>query len=248
MPIDSFPPGVAEQLQWYVYRLIDPRNGETFYVGKGNGGRIFAHARGDSLAGDEDAHDLKAQRIKEIRAAGLEVGHVVHRHGIRESSMAYQIEAALMDAYPGLTNKVGGHGSGFHGPRHVEEIVRLYEAEPFEANEPLLLISVRGTFQDETIGVYEAARYAWKVNPKRARKHTLVLAHNGGLVVEAFRATDWLEANTENFPGREPAPGRWGFVGAHAEPAVRSRYVRKRVPERYRRRGAANPIRYCEPE
>lgn len=27
---------VAEQLQYYVYRLIDPRNGQTFYVGKGN--------------------------------------------------------------------------------------------------------------------------------------------------------------------------------------------------------------------
>ena len=31
----AFQPGVVEQLNWYVYRLIDPRNGETFYVGKG---------------------------------------------------------------------------------------------------------------------------------------------------------------------------------------------------------------------
>lgn len=35
MPTDSFPPEVADILKWYVYRLIDPRNGETFYVGKG---------------------------------------------------------------------------------------------------------------------------------------------------------------------------------------------------------------------
>jgi hypothetical protein len=27
--IDSFPPGVAGKLRTYVYRLIDPRNGET---------------------------------------------------------------------------------------------------------------------------------------------------------------------------------------------------------------------------
>jgi hypothetical protein len=33
--IDSFPAGVATKLKTYVYRLIDPRNGETFYVGKG---------------------------------------------------------------------------------------------------------------------------------------------------------------------------------------------------------------------
>ena len=81
MPIDSFPPGVAEQLKWYVYRLIDPRNGETFYVGKGRGNRIFAHARGNyadtvshdtglsEVADTEDAVDLKIKRINGISGA-----------------------------------------------------------------------------------------------------------------------------------------------------------------------------------
>jgi hypothetical protein len=35
---DSFPPDVAQKLKTYVYRLIDPRNGETFYVGRVAGG------------------------------------------------------------------------------------------------------------------------------------------------------------------------------------------------------------------
>jgi hypothetical protein len=34
MDIKEFPPGVIEHLGWYVYRLIDPRYGNTFYVGK----------------------------------------------------------------------------------------------------------------------------------------------------------------------------------------------------------------------
>ena len=38
-----FTPEVIEQLQYYVYRLIDPRNGQTFYVGKGKGNRLYAH-------------------------------------------------------------------------------------------------------------------------------------------------------------------------------------------------------------
>jgi len=42
---ESFPPGVATKLKTYVYRLIDPRNGETFYVGKGQGDRVFPHIR-----------------------------------------------------------------------------------------------------------------------------------------------------------------------------------------------------------
>ena len=32
-----------------VYRLIDPRNGETFYVGRGKGNRVFSHIRADPL-------------------------------------------------------------------------------------------------------------------------------------------------------------------------------------------------------
>ena len=84
-----------------MYRLTDPRNGETFYVGKGRGNRIFDHARGEvSTTGSpetddaEDATDLKLQRIKEIKAAGLAVGQIVHRHGIEQEAVAYEIEAA----------------------------------------------------------------------------------------------------------------------------------------------------------
>ena len=110
---------VAKHLGWYVYRLIDPRNGETFYVGKGRGNRVLQHAVLAEVSAqgedEEDATDLKLQRIKEIRTAGLAVGHVIHRHAIESSKVAYQIEAALIDAYPGLTNKAGGHGSGDYG-------------------------------------------------------------------------------------------------------------------------------------
>ena len=53
---DHFSPGIAEFLGWYVYPLIDPRNGETFYVGKGLGDRLFQHV-GEALIeqDDEDA-------------------------------------------------------------------------------------------------------------------------------------------------------------------------------------------------
>jgi uncharacterized protein len=46
----SFPPEVAARLGTYVYRLIDPRSGETFYVGKGRGNRVFAHIRAEEAS------------------------------------------------------------------------------------------------------------------------------------------------------------------------------------------------------
>src|SRR4051794_29891847 len=101
----SFSPEVSAKLATYVYRLIDPRNGETFYVGKGRGNRVFAHIRAEeSISGDE--LDNKLARIREIRLSGLEVGHVIHRHGMDDAT-AFEVEAALMDAYPGLTNIAG---------------------------------------------------------------------------------------------------------------------------------------------
>ncbi|WP_191905842.1 hypothetical protein [Nitrincola iocasae] len=43
--MDKFPAEVIEKLKNYVYRLIDPRNGETFYVGRGIGNRLYSHIR-----------------------------------------------------------------------------------------------------------------------------------------------------------------------------------------------------------
>jgi len=94
MQPDKSPPEVADRLAWYVYRLIGSRNGETFYVGKGRDNRVVQHAKAAlATTQDEDETDLKFQRIKNITAAGLEVGHMIHRHGIHDPDVAYQIEA-----------------------------------------------------------------------------------------------------------------------------------------------------------
>lgn len=249
MQPDRFPPGVAERLQWYVYRLIDPRNGETFYVGKGRGDRVFQHAKGALMPGkDEDAADLNSQRIKEITTAGLEVAHVIHRHGIKEESAAFEVEAALIDAYPGLMNRVSGRGTGDYGVRHVQEIIADYSAQPFEAQEPLILISIARSYEEEGKNIYDAVRGCWRIDVNKAKKFKLVLAHRHGIVLGAFRPAEWLPATKANFPWLdEDVKGRFGFVGEEAEPTVANLYVRRRVPDIYRTKGAANPVRFIRP-
>lgn len=71
-----------------------------------------------------------------------------------------------------------------------------------------------------------------------------MLATLQGLIVGAFVAQDWLPATTEHFPDREEAPGRYGFIGEEAADELTRRYVGKRVPDDYRKPGAANPIKY----
>ena len=248
MPADSFPPEVAKKLNWYVYRLLDPRNGETFYVGKGKGDRVFAHVAGLIASDPNEVSDPKLQRIKAIHLAGLEVGHIIHRHGLATQHSAYEVEAALIDAYPGLTNKVRGQGSADYGSRHVDEIIAEHTAEEFQVGEPLMLICINKLYY--THSTYEAVRCAWKVNVHRANRYKLVLAHVRGLVVGAFRPTEpWIRANKADFPAQldENIPDRWGFVGKEAEDEIQSHYVGKRVPTRFQKKGARGPVRYCDP-
>jgi hypothetical protein len=40
-----FSKSVSDGLNCYVNRLIDPRNGETFYISEGCGNRVFAHVK-----------------------------------------------------------------------------------------------------------------------------------------------------------------------------------------------------------
>lgn len=236
--MQSFPPGVAEKLKTYVYRLIDPRNGETFYVGKGQGNRVFAHIRAE-IKTDDPGDKLK--RIHEIRAAGFEVSHVIHRHGL-DPTTAFEVEAALIDAYPGLTNAVIGAGSNEFGAMHAQEIVTRYQAKVADIRHRAILINVNRSATETSL--YEATRYAWKIAVKKAKRAEIVLAVRRGIIIAVFEVEDWLPATERNFPGHEPAPGRYGFVGHDASDDIRRMYVGRQIPEKYRKKGAANPIKY----
>lgn len=239
----GFPPGVAEKLAWYVYRLIDPRNGETFYVGKGRNDRIFQHAQG-AVSDQEDALSAKLGRIRSILASGLNVIYLVHHHGIEDEETAYRIETAVMDCFPGLTNIVGGHGGGQFGARHVEQIISEYAAVEFEPRERILAISIGQTHAERSI--YDAVRGVWKLDVERARQQEIVLAVVGRVVRGVFRAQAWVPATIENFPHlTEDLPGRVGFVGSPAEPTVVERYLNRLVPRAYQH--GQNPVRFITP-
>jgi hypothetical protein len=234
---------VSDKLKCYVYRLIDPRSGTTFYVGRGQGNRVFSHAAGDEKPSkSEDSDSLKIRTIREIRNGGFHVQHVIHRHGMNEES-AKEVEAALIDAYPGLTNIQSGCDSD-RSAMHATQVIRLYEAEEAKFEHNVVLITINRTIEDRPI--IDAVRYAWKIDPTRARKLDYVLAVANGMIVGAYVADEWLAATPENFPGfPETDPERFGFRGREAPEEVQSMYLRKRVPPA--KPGAANPIRYEEP-
>jgi uncharacterized protein len=267
MPMQrSFPSEVSAGLGYYVYRLVDPRNGDTFYVGKGRGDRVFCHVQeaieAEKQAGrmsehlSKDERDLKSdtlvdnlkfKTIQDIQNSGLEVVTIVHRHGMSEST-AFEVEAALIDAYPRLTNLVLGHGSQDQGAASLSELMRRYAAVDLEPKHSLLAISVGISYQRENRELYDAVRYAWVLDSKKAKKAELVLAHTGGLVKGVFVPENWYRANDPSLGA--PAgleENRWGFVGRPADKSIKELYAGKRIPARYRKKGAANPVRYINP-
>ena len=92
--------------------------------------------------------------------------------------------------------------------------------------------------------LYEATRFAWKLSKPRAEKAEVILTIYQGEIKAAFIADEWQEATTENFPDREPAPGRFGFIGREASFDIQELYVGKRIPDKYRRWGIASPCLY----
>jgi hypothetical protein len=105
-----------------------------------------------------------------------------------------------------------------------------------------LLINVNRSA--DKLPLYDATHYAWVVNPRRAQDAEVILAVRQGVIIGAFEPSEWLEATKENFPDRDPVPGRYGFKGREAPDDVARLYLNRRVPDEYRRPGAANPIKY----
>jgi LEM3-like protein len=96
-------------MTYYVYELVDPRNGEVFYVGKGCRGRIDAHeveARAGRLS-------RKCDRIREIETAGQVVGKRKVRTFVDEGA-TYDFEVELIEAH-GLARLTNVSSGGFGG-------------------------------------------------------------------------------------------------------------------------------------
>lgn len=255
MKFKSFPREIHESIGYYVYRLIDPRNGQTFYVGKGKGNRVFDHAKQELLIASheeetEDEISLKLQTIGSIRKAGLEVLHVIHRHGMDEST-CFEVEAALIESYPTLTNISGGHNNEEHGCAHADQLIAKYRLEETPLDMQFIAINITRSIEERT-SIYEASNWCWKIAEWRRQKKTPVIAHTAGIVKGVFEVERWCRADDSSFKSKmihahdpEKIKQRWGFHGINANEQLAERYINKRLPKA--KKGHASPLRFMGP-
>jgi hypothetical protein len=110
----------------------------------------------------------------------------------------------------------------------------------------MLLVCVNRTYEAE--GVYDAARYSWKISLAKAEQAAYVLPVAHGFIVGVFEPNEWLPAGKSNFPtvsdkhgNWERQSGRFGFVGRSASNDI-ALLIGKRIPTGWGFGG--NPIRY----
>lgn len=77
--------------QYYVYALIDPRNNEYFYIGKGKGKRYLSHLKTNK----RDFNLTKLERIGNIKNSGFEIKIEILFSNITEDT-AFELEKILI--------------------------------------------------------------------------------------------------------------------------------------------------------
>ena len=110
-----------------------------------------------------------------------------------------------------------------------------------EITEKCIIIKVRQWSVDRhgdvfSDAIYEATRASWKMRIERAEKADYVLSVMDGVVKAMYCDMKWRHSDNR--------PERVLFDGKEAPEAIKNKYIGKRIPQEYRRKGLASPCLY----
>lgn len=183
---------------YYVYALVDPRNNQVFYIGKGNANRVFSHEIESEK--DSKSEKLKLQIIRSIENDGFFVKRIMVNWGLTETE-AFIAEATLINLLNympqfHLTNEVSGHH--VRGSMTVEEFELQYGAIPLEEKDikhSILVIKINKLYKRDMTAdkLYDTVRGFWSasLNSIRTRKVKYVFGVYNGLIVAVYKPDEW---------------------------------------------------------
>jgi hypothetical protein len=215
----KFTKTTLESLGHYVYGLIDPSNGQIFYVGKASANnRAFDHLK------ETASESKKHLRIKEIRLRGLEPQIEVLRYGLKSVDDAFQIEAAIIDTLgiENLTNKVRGHGIE-RGRLNLRDIERLHGSKPIKINqikEKCIIFLVNKTYSptQDKFNLYDCTRGCWGIGPEKRKQSRIALSVYDSVIIEVYNIEAWFKAGATLSTRIYNQPkNKWEFVGKPIE-------------------------------
>ena len=87
--------------KWYVYFLIDPRDNQIFYIGKGTGNRMFKHVA--NVKAGKEPNPIKREIIQELWDEDKEPKYQINAYFWDEKA-AYAHESKLIREYEPMAN------------------------------------------------------------------------------------------------------------------------------------------------
>lgn len=250
---------------YYVYGLIDPRNKQIFYIGKGTGNRVFEHEKESQES--PDSEKLKLKTIANVKEAGLEVEKIIINCNLTESE-AFSAEAALINAFNyvsdiGLTNIVAGHHSSEAlDVNDFEKMNGAVELKETDIRHKIMVIKINRLYHRGMSGdvLYDSVRGIWRASLSRVRTVDYVFGVYNSLIVAVYKPTDWfickdakdklprqgieLNSKTENrvfFIDK-------GFENNEPQDEAEEFYLYKSIAKLKLNQSAQNPITYLNPK
>lgn len=256
---EEFSIKAQESIKYYIYCLVDPKDKNIFYIGKGKGNRVFQHAK---AALDKNVKSDKLELIRKIQRRHNpkfnKVKYYFLRSGIETEAEAYEYESLAIDLIriidkkqKPLTNIQTGSHSGQVGLMTLKEIKQKYEPEYLTTAIPVILITINIEYEDlkQKIQnslidensfeqeIYERTRKSWVVSFKKVQTIKYALAVYRGYTVAAYEVASWNKIEAD--------PRRCEFHGRiiQKDEALYQELVEKLV-RRSSSKGSQNPIRY----
>ena len=215
---------------YYVYGLIDPRNKQIFYIGKGTKNRVFEHER-ESL-GSPDSEKLKLKTIAAIKNAGLT--NTVAGH--------HSAEALSVDEYERINGAIELEEKDIRHKILVIKINRLYK---------------RG--MDEKV-LYDVVRGIWRASKEKVKTVEYVFGVYNSLIVAVYKPSEWFVCKEakDRLPRQDidltpKTENRLFFVDERYEQGLpldenESFYIGKSIAGLKLNQSAQNPITYLNPQ
>lgn len=247
--MDKFSKQLHPKIGYYVYLLIDPRDNSIFYIGKGQGDRLFDHVKG-AVKEEDSSLSPKNDLIKEIKSEGKEVEYRIVRWNLKDEEEAFQIESVLIDIFTNeglkkngeIRNKISGKHSSTYGiqtPQEVEAKLTRGDVDINNLQDNIIAITLNKSLEGPSL--YERVRGNWKMSARHAEQADYVVAVYDGVIIGVFKPDKWEEIDDQNPIIKKRY--RLRFTGKEVEDKkVVDRYLYKKLPRKSK--GNANPIKY----